>query len=61
MVAAEKVARFRIRGRLGELQCVCKEAGEAVSMAIVDVVDLARKSIKNKRKGATLSDRITDI
>lgn len=46
IVTAEEVAITGIRGKLGEVQRVCKEGGEAVPTTIIDVINLAREGIK---------------
>lgn len=56
MVTAEEVAMFGIHGKLREVQRVCEDGSEAVSTAIVGVVDLAREGVETKRENAKLFD-----
>lgn len=57
MATAEEVALYCFRGKLREVQCVCKNVVEAVPTTIVEVLELARPDVDAMRKNATLSKR----
>lgn len=61
MMTVEEVATSGILGKLRGAQHACEKGGEAMPTTIFDVDELARESIKIKRKNAALTDQDTDM
>lgn len=61
MVTSEEVVTPEIREKLRQVQYVCENGGQAVSTAVVDVVELPCNGIETNRKNATVPTRQTDL
>lgn len=60
MLTAKEVVLFAFHGWLPEVQRVCEDAGEAVSLMVDKVAELARECVEAKRKNVALSGQNTD-
>lgn len=60
-VGTDKVAASSVRGKMKDIQHICKGGGEVVPTSVVEVIDLFRDVVETKCNNAKLMDRNNDL